>query len=54
MHFSKIKTIFSIYAELLNYEPIKCVIKLIKEKRPPMEGEIGIELFKFIRNIFAH
>ena len=52
--FSKINTAFAIYAELLNYEPIKWVIDSIKENRPPMEGEIGSNLFKFIRNIFAH
>ncbi|MGG3926882.1 hypothetical protein ABET51_12865 [Metabacillus fastidiosus] len=51
---SRLKTAFSIYGEILNYEPIKWVIKAIKEKRPPMESEIGSELFKFIRNIFAH
>lgn len=26
----------------------------IKKQRPPMEGEIGSELFKFIRNILSH
>lgn len=52
--FSKAKDAFSIYAELLNYEPIKFVIEEIKKRRPPMEGEIGSELFKFIRNIFSH
>ena len=52
--FSKVKDAFSIYAELLNYEPIKWVIEEIKKKRPPMEGEIGSELFKFVRNIISH
>ena len=52
--FSKVKDAFSIYAELLNYEPIKWAIEEIKKKRPPMEGEIGSELFKFIRNVFSH
>ncbi|MCY8753440.1 hypothetical protein P8871_03940 [Bacillus inaquosorum] len=52
--FFRIKTAFEIYAELLNYEPIKWEIKLIKKNRPPMEGELGSELFKCIRNIFAH
>lgn len=52
--FFRIKTAFEIYAEILNYEPIKWVIESIKEKRPPMEGEIGSDLFKCIRNIFAH
>lgn len=52
--FSKVKDAFSVYAELLNYEPIKWVIEEIKEKRPPMEGEIGSEVFKFIRNLLLH
>lgn len=52
--FIKIKNAFEIYGELLNYEPIKWVIDSIKEKRPPMEGEIGSDLFKCIRNILAH
>lgn len=52
--FSKVKDAFCIYAELLNYEPIKWVLQEIKEKRPPMESEIGSELFKFVRNVFSH
>jgi hypothetical protein len=52
--FSKIKDGFAIYSELLNYEPIKWVIENIKNSRPPMESEIGSELFKFIRNIIIH
>lgn len=52
--FSRIKEGFTVYAELLNYEPIKRVIENIKTHRPPMESEIGSKLFKFIRNIIAH
>lgn len=52
--FPKIKDGFSVYSELLNYEPIRRVISEIKKRRPPMEGEIGSELFKFIRNAFSH
>lgn len=52
--FSKIKQAFSIYAELLNYEPLKWVIEKLKTARPPMESEIGSELFKFVRNVVAH
>jgi hypothetical protein len=52
--FSKIKQAFSIYAELLNYEPLKWVIEKLKTERPPMESEIGSELFKFVRNVVAH
>ncbi|NJM90280.1 MAG: hypothetical protein HC847_27215 [Hydrococcus sp. RU_2_2] len=52
--FSKIKQAYSIYAELLNYEPIKWVIEQLKTARPPMESEIGSELFKFVRNVVSH
>jgi len=52
--FSKIKEAFSIYSELLNYEPIKLAIEQLKTSRPPMEAEIGSELFKFIRNLISH
>ncbi|MGG4345145.1 hypothetical protein [Paenibacillus lautus] len=52
--FSRARDAFSIYAELLNYEPIKWVIEHMKTSRPPMEAEIGSELFKFIRNVIAH
>lgn len=52
--FSKIKQAFSIYTELLNYEPLKRVIEKLKTARPPMESEIGSELFKFVRNVVAH
>jgi len=52
--FSKVKDGFAVYSELLNYPPIKWVIEHIKKVRPPMEAEIGSELFKFIRNIIVH
>jgi len=52
--FSRIKDIFYVYSELLNYEPIKWVIEHLKTIRPPMEAEIGGELFKFIRNVISH
>ena len=52
--FSKIKDGFAVYAELLNYEPIKWVIDYLKKTRPPMEAEIWGELFKVIRNIISH
>lgn len=51
---SMVKEAFGIYAELLKYEPIKWVIEYFKKARPPMEAEIGSELFRFIRNILAH
>jgi len=52
--FRKIQNAFAIYSEVLNYEPINWAIKEIKDKRPPMEAEIGSEFFKFIRHIFVH
>ncbi len=52
--FSKVKDGFVVYGELLNYPPIKWVIENTKRARPPMEAEIGSELFKFIRNIVVH
>jgi len=51
---SKAKKGFAVYSELLNYEPIKWVIEHMKKARPPMEAEIGGELFKTIRNIINH
>src|SRR5690606_13813139 len=52
--FSKITNGFAIYCEVLNYEPVKWVIEHLKTARPPMEAEIGSELFKFIRNVTTH
>ncbi|HUU16975.1 MAG TPA: hypothetical protein VMW72_07495 [Sedimentisphaerales bacterium] len=52
--FSKSKEGFAVYSELLNYEPIKWIIEHIKKVRPPLEAEIGSELFKVIRNIINH
>jgi len=53
--FCKIKDAFAIYNELLNYEPIKWVIDWMKKGgRPPMEGEIGSDLFRFVRNLILH
>jgi len=52
--FSKIKDSFSVYSELLNYTPIQWTIEDLRSSRPPMEAEIGSELFKFIRNVITH
>lgn len=51
--FSKVKDGFTIYAELLNYSPIKWALKYMEKTRPPNEAYIG-KVFKIIRNIFAH
>lgn len=52
--FCRIKETFSLYSELLNYPPIGWFIEHLKEKRPPMEAEIGREVFRFIRNVLVH
>ena len=52
--FSKVKDGFALYVELLDYPPIKWVIEYIKKARPPMEAELGSELFKFVRNVITH
>lgn len=52
--FSKVKDGFAVYAELLSYPPIQWVIEHMKTARPPMEAEIGSDLFRFIRNVIAH
>ena len=52
--FSRIKDGFAVYAELLNYEPIKWAIDHLRSSRPPMEAVIGGELFRVIRNIVFH
>lgn len=53
--FLKIREIFSVYKELLNYEPIKQYLNYIKSGgRPPLEGFIVDDLFSFIRNVLLH
>lgn len=53
--FCKVKDAFAIYSELLNYEPIKWIIGWMKKGgRPPMQGEIGVDLFRFVRNLISH
>jgi hypothetical protein len=52
--FYKIREIFSVYKELLGYEPIKFYIEVIKRTRPPLEGIIVSDLFSFIRNLLLH
>lgn len=53
--FLKIREIFSVYKELLGYEPIKYHLKYIKNGgRPPLEGFIVDDLFSFVRNVLLH
>lgn len=47
----KCKDIFSVYTEILKYPPIGWVIE--NNKRPNF-SEVGVDLFKFIRNILLH
>ncbi len=52
--YSKIKDGFSVYVEVIQYEPISFVIEQIKKNRPPMESEIGSDVFRFIRNLIIY
>jgi hypothetical protein len=54
LRFSRVSQAFSVYAELLAYEPFKYVLEAIKNCRPPIESEIGGPLFKFVRNVLTH
>ncbi len=55
IRFYKIREAFSIYKELLSYEPIKNYLKWIKRgDRPPLEGIIADDLFSFVRNVLSH
>jgi hypothetical protein len=51
--FSRIRDVFSVYSELLNYEPIQHILKEV-ELRRIVESELGKELFQMIRNLIAH
>ncbi len=51
--FCKTRDAFSVYAELLNYEPIQWVIEHLRTHRPPMEAEVDSELFKLVKNVLA-
>ena len=53
--FYKLRESFSIYKELLSYEPIKEYINWMKKGgRPHFEGIIADDLFSFIRNLLLH
>lgn len=53
--FYKIREIFSVYKELIGYEPIRYYLKYTKNGgRPPLEGVIAEDLFSFIRNLLLH
>ena len=55
LRFFKLREAFSIYKELLSYEPIKSYLEWMKrDGRPPLEGIIADGLFSFIRNLLLH
>lgn len=55
IRFYKLRESFSIYKELLSYEPIKEYINWMKKGgRPHFEGIIAEDLFSFIRNLLLH
>lgn len=55
LRFWKLREAFSIYKELLIYEPIKSYIEWMKKGgRPPLEGIIADDVFSFIRNLLLH
>lgn len=55
IRFFKLREAFSIYKELLSYEPIKKYVEWMKNGgRPPLEGVIADGLFSFIRNLLLH
>jgi len=55
IRFYKLRESFSIYKELLSYEPIKEYINWMKKGgRPHCEGIIADDLFSFIRNLLLH
>lgn len=51
--FSRLRDIFSVYAELTNYEPISHILKEMENSRI-VENELGKELFLTIRNVVSH
>ncbi|MBQ2664245.1 MAG: hypothetical protein IJG16_08875, partial [Clostridia bacterium] len=55
LRFYKLREAFSLYKELLSYEPIKHYVEWMKKGgRPPLEGIIADDLFSFIRNLLLH
>lgn len=55
IRFIKLREAFSVYKELLSYEPIKDYVEWMKKGgRPPLEGIIADGLFSFIRNLLLH
>lgn len=51
--FHRIRDIFAVYTELIQYEPLEHVLDAKKASRP-VEHDIGERLFSFVRNLLAH
>lgn len=55
IRFYKLRESFSIYKELMSYEPIKDYLNWMKNGgRPFFDGWIADDLFSFIRNLLLH
>lgn len=55
IRFFKLREAFSIYKELLEYEPIKAYLDWMKKGgRPSLEAIIADDVFSFIRNLLLH
>lgn len=53
--FYKLRESFSVYKELLSYDPIREYLKWMKKGgKPFLEGIIADDLFSFIRNLLLH
>ncbi len=51
--FHRIRDIFAVYAELIQYEALKHTLDKKKASRP-VEHDLGERLFSFVRHLFAH
>jgi len=51
--FQRIKDIFAVYSELIQYEPLQYILDA-KGKARPVEQELGERLFSFVRHLLAH
>ena len=52
--FSKTRDALLTYSELLEYEPIRRIIEVIRKIRPPIEAELSREFLMFMRNLLIH
>jgi hypothetical protein len=51
--FHRIRDIFAVYTELIQYEAIEHILDLKKASRP-VEHDLGERLFSFVRHLLAH